>query len=141
MRTDPRIDKADGYSCRDVTCGSRGQQIGEYGSIVPVTMAVGARLVFPGVAPKCRGADDHARRMRDRRFSAAGIHQDRAIIARAQTPQGEVLRAELIDARFQSLQFAADEIYIDMIKRAGARRGAEMYLAAGITPPSGDPGG
>src|SRR5262245_64339714 len=45
-----------------------------------------------------------------------------AIIASPQPPQRKTMRAEVIDARFQVRQTAADQIHSDLIERAGTRR-------------------
>ncbi len=59
------------------------EHVGEQRAVVPAEMAVGPRLILPGVAPVSAGANYGERRVSDGRFTARGFHQHAAIITGA----------------------------------------------------------
>ncbi len=103
-------------------------------------MAVGAVLILPGVTPVGASADDGQRSVSDRGFGGCGLNQDAAIVSGAQAAQAEFGGGEVIDARFEVGEIAANQIELDLVERSGAGGGAKVDLAAGIFSVPGDAG-
>jgi hypothetical protein len=103
-------------------------------------MTIGPRLILPRIAPVCSRADDRYRRSRHTRLSRCRSRNRAAIIAPPQTPQRKIMRAEVIDSGFQIGQIAADQMQLDLVQRARARRRAKQNLAARILFDLGDAG-
>ncbi len=100
--------------------GGDGEQVGEERPVVPAEMAVGAGLIFPGVAPVGAGANDGEWRVCDRRFPAGGFDEDAPIVSRAQPAQAELGRSKVIDAGRQVRKVAANQIQLDFVERSRA---------------------
>ena len=114
------------------------QKIGRHAARIPPGMAIGTRLILPGVAPPRARQHQHHRRVGHGGVRAARLDQDLPAIARPQQAHRGVLRLELIDAGRQVFQVGADHVDLDVVERAGARRTAEQHLAARMAPPLGD---
>jgi hypothetical protein len=63
-----------------------GQHIRQQRAVVPTEMAIGARLILPGVPPVCSGADDRRGRVSHRRFHRRRLSQVSAKITFSQKP-------------------------------------------------------
>ena len=63
-----------------------GQHIRQQGAVVPTEMAIGARLILPGVPPVCSGADDRRGRVSHRGFHRRRLSQISAKITFSQKP-------------------------------------------------------
>src|ERR1700686_4755573 len=115
-------------------------------------MAVGARVVFPRIAPIRASADDRHWCMGHSRIAARGFDERLAEIAGAQLAQTELGRAEVVDARRQSRgilnaghrsagKVGADYIEFDFVKCAGAGCGAKKSLSLRMFLAPNDAGG
>ncbi len=82
----PRIDEAKHDLCRNLAGSRCSRQVCENGAVIPVAVAIRARLVLPGIAPKRRRARDHARRVHDCRLFACRTGEGGTVISRAQSP-------------------------------------------------------
>ena len=101
-------------------------------------MAIGARLVFPGVAPPRACQNQYHRRFGHGGVCAACIDEGLPVITGPQQAHREVLGMELVDTRRQLLQVGADHVDLDVVERTGTRCSAEQDLAARIAPTLGD---
>src|SRR5271157_5287200 len=101
-------------------------------------MAVGSRLILPGIAPVGAGANDSQRRVGDGGFTAGGLEQDTAIVSGAQPAQSELGRGEVIDASLKIGEVAANQVELDLVERSRASRGAKIDFAARIFSLPGD---
>lgn len=136
------VDETAYYFCRQTQGSGDRQQIGEQSAVIPAEMAVGAVLIFPGVAPVSGGAHDGQRSVSDGRLVGRSFSQDAAIVSGAQAAQSKLGGGEVIDAGFEvgpiaRTKISADQIELDLVERSGAGRGAKVYLAAGIFPVPG----
>src|SRR6202030_2320168 len=110
-------------------------------AVVPAKMAVGAGLIFPGVAPVGASANDSERGVGDGRFAAGGFEEYAAIISGAQFAEAEFCRGEMIGTGIEAGQVAANEIELDFVERSGAAERAKVDFAASIVSLAGDAGG
>ena len=101
-------------------------------------MAIGTRLVLPGVAPPRACQDQHHRRFGHGSERAARVDEDLAVVTGPQKAHREVFRLELINTCRQLFQVGADDVDLDVVERTGARRTAEQDLAARNAPTLGD---
>src|ERR1700719_1929246 len=109
-------------------------------------MAVGARVIFPRIAPVGASADDRYWCMGHSRIAACGFDERLAKIARPELAQTELGGAERVDARRKAgrilyaghrpaRKIGADHVEFDFIKCAGAGGGTKegfslrMFLA------------
>ncbi len=74
------------------------------------------------------------------RLLPTGADQTGAVVAGSEPAEREILWTEMVDARIEAGQIAADQIEIDVLKRPGAGGGPEERLASRVTPFLGDPG-
>src|ERR1044071_7252840 len=102
-------------------------------------MAIGARLILPGIAPERGCANHDARCPCDRRLVAAGLDESRTIISCAKPPKRKILRAELVNSRLEIFE-RSDNIEIDVIDRAGAGGRAKQHFTARVSSAPGDAG-
>ena len=102
------------------------------GPSVPETVAVGSRLILPGIAPV--GGDGHQdrRRIGNRWLLTAGREENTAVIALSEPPQSEVMRSEMVDPTGQIRKFPANEIEIDVVKGSRVGMGAEGDHSPGV---------
>ena len=114
------------------------QEVGRHAARIPPGVAIGTRLILPGVAPPCARQHQHHRRFGHGGVRAARVDEDLPAIVSPQQAQRGVLRLELIDAGRQVFEVGADHVDLDVVERAGARRTAEQHLAARMAPPLGD---
>src|SRR5439155_22958772 len=131
-------------TCDDLGCeslsGGHGEQVRVERSSVPEGMAVGSVLVLPGVAPVRRGARDEGRRLSQRRLAAGSLDDRASVITDTQAPKREVVRAEVVNARWQIREVTAGEIEIDVVESARVRCRPEVDVAAGGALDLRDPG-
>ena len=104
-------------------------------------MAVGAVLIFPGIAPVSTGAHDNQRGVSDGGFAGGGLNQNATEISGAQFAQTELGGGEMIDTSFQVREVATNQVKLDFIERPGAGGGAKVDLTARILPVPGNPSG
>src|SRR5947207_3491265 len=104
-------------------------------------MAIGAVLIFPGIAPVGASAQDNQRSVSDGGFVGGGIDQNAAIISGAEFAQAELGGSEMIDTGCQVREVATNQIKLDFIERPGTGGGAKVNLTAGILPVPGNPSG
>src|SRR5262247_2569091 len=104
-------------------------------------MPIGARLVFPSIAPIGRSAHDDNWGVGYGRLSPARLYKGIPVVPGTESTQGEVVGSEVINPRLQFRQIATDKVQIDMIERTGAGRGAKEDLASRIASTFGDAGG
>ena len=64
-------------------CGD-GDEVGEQRAVVPAEVAIGAFLIFPGIAPVGTRADHGQRRVSDGRFVCRGFDQNLAMVSGAE---------------------------------------------------------
>src|SRR5437879_1611254 len=83
-------------------------------------MTIRPGLIFPAVAPE--GAGQHEADWRVDAYSSAEV-------ALAKAAQGMVMRAVVVDTRWQAWNVLADHVQLDVIQRASARGGAERHAA------------
>src|SRR5258708_10071670 len=115
-----------------------GEKVGEHSPVVPAEVAVGARLILPGIAPVSACANDSEWCVCDSTFSACGFKQDTPIISRAQAAQTEFGGSEVVDTRRQVAQVAANQIKLHLVERSGAGCRAKVEFMPGIAPLSGN---
>src|SRR5205807_3804958 len=116
-------------------------KIGQHSAVVPAEMAIGARLIFPSIAPVDAGAGNNYRRVSDGGLSRGRFNQHSAIIFDAQPAQAELGRSKVIETGLEIRQVTANQIQLDFVKRSGAGRGAKVNLAARILSLPSDAGG
>src|SRR5262249_24225336 len=104
-------------------------------------MPIGARLVFPSIAPIGRGAHDDNRGVDYGTLPPARLYKGTAVVPGTEATQSEVVGPEVIYPRLQFWQIATNKVQIDMIERTGAGRGAKEDLASRIASTFGDAGG
>ena len=114
------------------------QEVGRHAARVPPGVAIGTRLVFPGVAPPRARQNQHRRRFDHGAVRAARVDENLPVVTDPQQAQREVFRLELIDTCRQFFQIGADHVDLDVVERAGTRGAAEQDLAARNAPPLGD---
>ena len=93
-------------------------------------MAIGARLVLPGVPPVCSGADDGRGRVSHRGFHRRRLSQVSAKITFSQKPQRYIRRIEVIHAGVQARETASHDIQLDLVEGSGAGCGAKIDFSA-----------
>jgi len=122
-RQDPR---------REPEQARRRQHVCEHRPRIPEEMAVGARLVLPGVAPVDRR--EHERRRPARQLGLGGrVGEGAPIVPRAEPPQAEVARREVIDPGAEPLNRSGDDVHLGLVEGARRRRRAKAHLlSAGI---------
>jgi hypothetical protein len=103
-------------------------------------MAVGSLLVLPGVAAVRRGARDNDRRLGQRGLDAGSDDERASVVTDTQAPKCEVVRAEVVDARWQIREVTAGEIEVDVVESARVRCRPEVDVAAGGALDLRDPG-
>ena len=101
-------------------------------------MAVGAVLIFPGIAPVGGGADDGQRTMRDIEIIGRGFDRTLRKSPARSLRKSEFSGGEMIDASFEVREIAADQIEFDLVERSGAGGGTEVYFATRIFSVPGD---
>src|SRR6266852_7052094 len=132
------VDEAAHDPGRQTEGGGNSEQVGEESAVVPAEMAVGAGLIFPGVAPAGAGANDGERGVGDGGFAAGGFEEDTTVISWAQEAEAEFGGGEVIDAGIEVSEGTANEIELDLIERAGAGGGAKKDFASGILSLAGE---
>src|SRR5262245_49929235 len=103
-------------------------------------MPVGARLVFPSIAPIGRSAHDDNRGVDYGRLSPTRLYKGTSVVPGTKSTQGEVVGSEVINPRLQFRQIPTNKVQIDMIERTGTGRGAKEDLASRIASTFGDTG-
>src|SRR6266511_2718749 len=94
-----------------------GEEVSEHRPGVPEEVAVGARLVLPGVAPVDPGEQDGRGAARDR--VVAGSRRERlANVAGAQAAKGKVAGTEVIQARVEPRDLTNSHIHLGLVERA-----------------------
>src|SRR3989475_11700104 len=105
-----------------------GEEVGEHRPGVPEEVAVGARLVLPGVAPVDPGEQDGRGAARER--VVAGSRRERlANVAGAQAAKGKVTGREVIEARVEPRDLTSRYIHLGLVERGRRGRGAEEDLS------------
>src|SRR5207244_2432793 len=138
---DLRILEAANDLCRQSQgCRDR-EKIGQHSAVVPAEMAIGARLIFPSIAPVDAGAGDNYRRVSNGGLIRGRFNWHSAIICNAQPAQTELRRSKVIETGLEIRQVTANQIQLDFVKRAGAGRGAKVNLATRILSLPSDAGG
>src|SRR5712664_803934 len=99
-------------------------------------MPIGARLIFPCIAPVRASTNDGERRVRDGRFTTRSCKQGAAVIPCAQLAQAKLCRTEMIDAGLLAAQLAANQIQLNFVERPSAGRSPKINFTAGIFPSS-----
>ena len=126
------VDEAEHDARGQIDGGGCCEEVGEQRAVVPEAVAVGARLVLPGVAPERARASDDDGGGGHRRLARRRRHHGRPVVAGAQAAQREVVRPEVVDARLEVGERPRDQVEVDVIERAGAGGGAEVDLAARV---------
>ena len=129
----------DDFGCESLS-GGHGKQVRVERSSVPEGVAVGSLSVLPGVAPVRRGARDDDRRPSQRRLAAGSLDERASVVTDTQAPKREVVRAEVVDARWKIREVTAGEIEVDVVESARVRCRPEVDVAAGGAPDLRDPG-
>src|SRR3989454_1651997 len=105
-----------------------GEEVGEHRPGVPEEVAVGARLVLPGVAPVDPGEQDGRGAARERVVTGSRCER-LAKVAGAQAAKGKVTGTEVIEARVEPSDLTNGHIHLGLVERARRGRGAEEDLA------------
>src|SRR5213593_277197 len=105
-----------------------GEEVGEHRPGVPEEVAVGARLVLPGVAPVDPGEQDG--RGAAREGVVAGSRRERlANVAGAQAAKRKVTGTEVIETRVEARDLTKRHIHLGLVERARRGCSAEEDLS------------
>jgi hypothetical protein len=90
-------------------------------------MAIGARLVAPGVAPERAGHRQYDWRLGQARRVAASLDHRAAQVAPAQLAQAVVVGGVVVHARREIRQVAAHEVQLEVVPRPRPARRPELH--------------
>src|SRR5262249_59648572 len=110
----------------DVAPHRGGEQVGQKRARVPEEVPEGARPVLPGVPPVDGGQDQGRGRIPDEIAPGGAGRERRALIARPQSAQREITRAEVVDAGLEPRDLPGDDVDLGLVEGAGRGRRAEV---------------
>src|SRR5271169_770927 len=102
-------------------------------------MAIGARLVLPGVPPICSGADNRGGRVSHRGFHRRRLSQVSAKITFPQKTQRYICWIEVIHACIQAREIVSHDVQLDLVEGPGAGCGAKTDFSAWMYALFGNP--
>src|SRR5580704_9830036 len=102
-------------------------------------MAIGARLVLPGVPPVCSGTDNRCGRVSHRGFHRRRLSQVSAKITFSQKSQRYIRRTEVMHAGIQAREIASHDIQLDLIEGSSAGCSAKVDFSTWMCALFGNP--